>query len=141
MTSIFSRRSVRGYELRHGIEGFAHQTAVALGLPGVSVEWQPISTAAINQHGRMILSAVKDDAVITHRTIVRYTGFVVHELLHRKYTDFLARDNRPYVDALHNALEDAWIERRAIKAALTGNIRAVLTDLVGQIVDESMDKV
>lgn len=141
MTSIFSRRSVRGYELRHGIEGFAHQTAAALGLPGVRVEWQPISTAAINQHGRMILSAVKDDAVITHRTIVRYTGFVVHELLHRKYTDFLARDNRPYVNALHNAVEDAWIERRAIDAALTGNIRAVLTDLVGQIVDESMDKV
>jgi Mg-chelatase subunit ChlD len=141
MTSIFNRRSVRGYELRHGIEGFAHQTAAALGLPGVRVEWQPISTAAINQHGRMILSAVKDDAVITHRTIVRYTGFVVHELLHRKYTDFLARDNRPFVNALHNALEDAWIERRAIDAALTGNIRAVLTDLVGQIVDESMDKV
>lgn len=139
--SIFARRTVRGYEFRQGITSFAHQLADHLDLSGISVEWEQISTAAINGYGVMKLAAVPDDAVIERRTVVRYAGFVVHELLHRKYSNFSTWGENTYLRSLHNAVEDAWIERTAIAAGLTGNIRALLTDLIQQIVDESMVKV
>jgi Mg-chelatase subunit ChlD len=68
-------------------------------------------------------------------------GFVVHELLHRMYTDFNARGGVQYVQQLHNAIEDAWIERKGIAANLTGNIEGLLTTLVNGMVDEAMDAV
>lgn len=141
MTSILNRRSVRGWELRQGVEQFAHQTAKHLGLHGIRVVWAAISTAAINGNGTMILAAVKDDAVISRATLVRYVGFVLHELLHRKYSRFDVNGDTDYLRRLHNAVEDAWIERRAIREGLTGNIKAVLTELVQQIVGESIPQV
>ena len=141
MTSILNRRSVRGWELRQGVEQFAHQTAKHLGLHGIRVVWAAISTAAINGNGTMILAAVKDDAVISRATLVRYVGFVLHELLHRKYSRFDVNGDTDYLRRLHNAVEDAWIERRAIREGLTGNIKAVLTELVQQIVNESIPQV
>ena len=138
MTSILNRRSVRGWELRQGVERFAHQTAKHLGLHGIRITWAPIATAAINGSGTMILAAIKDDAVISRATLVRYVGFVLHELLHRKYSRFDVAGETDYLRRLHNAVEDAWIERRAIREGLTGNIRGVLTELVQQIVDESI---
>lgn len=141
MTSILNRRSVRGWELRQGVEQFAHQTAKHLGLHGIRVVWAAIGTAAINGNGTMILAAVKDDAVISRATLVRYVGFVLHELLHRKYSRFDVNGDTDYLRRLHNAVEDAWIERRAIREGLTGNIKAVLTELVQQIVGESIPQV
>jgi Mg-chelatase subunit ChlD len=137
MTSILNRRTVRGWELRQGVEQFAHQTAKHLGLYRIRVVWAAIPTAAINGNGTMILAAVKDDAVIGRATLVRYVGFVLHELLHRKYSRFDINGDTDYLRRLHNAVEDAWIERRAIREGVTGNIKAVLTELVQQIVDES----
>ena len=141
MTSILNRRTVRGWELRHGVEQFAHQTAQHLGLPGIRVHWERIPTAAINGKGEMLLAAVKDDAVIGRATLVRYVGFVLHELLHRKYSDFEVNGGQDYLRRLHNAIEDAWIERRAIAQGLTGNIKGVLSELVQQVVSESMAEV
>jgi len=138
MTTLMDRRTVRGWELRHGIEQFAQQTAAHLNLRGIQVVWQPITTAAINGSGTMILAAVKDDAVINRATLVRYVGFVLHELLHRKYSRFDVNGDTDYLRRLHNAVEDAWIERRAIAQGLTGNIKGVLTELVQQIVNESL---
>lgn len=141
MSTIINRRTVRGWELRQGVEQFAHQTAKHLGLRSIRITWQPIATAAINGQGDMILAAVKDDAVIGRATLVRYVGFVLHELLHRKYSDFDVNGSADYLRRLHNAVEDAWIERRAIAEGLTGNIKGVLTELVQQIVDESAAQV
>lgn len=141
MSSIINRRTVRGWELRQGVEQFAHQTANHLGLNGIRIKWANIPTAAINGSGTMILAAVKDDAVIGRATLVRYVGFVLHELLHRKYSNFNVKGSDDYLARLHNAVEDAWIERRAIAEGLTGNIKGVLTELVQQIVNESIAQV
>lgn len=137
---LISRRSVRGIEARAGLESFAHGMCAALGLPAVTVTWRPISTAAISQSGQMLLADIGDGTEVTGQTVARYAGFILHELLHRAYTDFGARDRRPYVDRLHNALEDAWIERRAIRSGLTGNVQGLLHALLrGLLADVPAD--
>lgn len=139
---LLSRSSLLGIEARAGVEAFAHHLCSALGLPPVAVQWVPgITTAAINQHGDMLLADLGDAQRVTRSTLVRYAGFVLHELLHRKWTDFKARDRRPFVASLHNALEDAWIERRAIASGLTGNTEGLLHALIGQMVAEAMPQV
>ena len=135
--NIATVRSCRGWELRKGIEGFAHQMQAHLGLPRIRVCWAQIGTACISASGDMTLAAVADDAVIDRRRIVRYVGFVLHELLHRAYSRFDINGDTAYLRQLHNAVEDVWIERRAIKAGITGNMRGVLADLIGQMVDEA----
>ena len=140
--ALLGRPTIRGYEARHGLETFAHVACSALGMPPVTVEWSPgIQTAAINKRGAMILSDIQDDAQVPRGTFVRWVGFVVHELLHRRYTDWSARDPRGYVDALHNALEDAWIESRAIREGLLGNIAAVLRELADGMTTEALHAV
>lgn len=139
---LLSRSSLLGIEARAGVEAFAHHLCSALGLPQVQVQWTPgMSTAAINQHGDMLLSDLGDAQKVTRSTLARYAGFVLHELLHRKWTDFGARDRRPYVASLHNALEDAWIERRAIRTGLTGNTQGLLHALIAQMVAEALPQV
>lgn len=134
--AIFNRPFVHGHELRAGIDAFAHQVCAALSLPKISVEWADgISTAMINRSGDIKVADVRDDARINNATIKRYAGMIVHELLHRKYTDFSARaipgtENYQYRNRLHNAIEDAWIERLAIKQGLLGNISGLLTALL-----------
>lgn len=139
---LLSRSSLLGIEARAGVEAFAHHLCSALGLPQVQVQWVPgMTTAAINQHGDMLLADLGDAQKVTRSTLARYAGFVLHELLHRKWTDFGARDRRPYVASLHNALEDAWIERRAIRAGLTGNTQGLLHALITQMVSEALPQV
>jgi len=139
---LLSRPSLRGIEARAGVEAFASHLCSALGLPPVTVVWTPgLTTAAINQHGDMLLADLGDASTVTRATLSRYAGFVLHELLHRKWTDFKAWDHRQFVAALHNALEDAWIERRAIAAGLTGNTSGLLHALIGQMVAESLTQV
>lgn len=130
---LLNRPAIRGHELRKGIEAFAHHVCSALKLRKVSVSWQPIPTAAINAGGNMYLAAVRDDALIKRADVLRYLGFVVHELLHRKYTDFAVEPSPgepSLLRALQNAVEDAWIERRAIRAGLLGNIDSLLVGLL-----------
>lgn len=130
-----------GYEFRPAVTLFAHKTCEALGLDPVEVEWSEYTqTAAINQH-TMILANVRDDAVLTLSDLQRYTGFVVHELLHRKYTLFGVYHNSQYVRTLHNAIEDAWIEHKAIQANLTGNIAVLLGALIDGMTTEGLAQV
>ena len=139
---LLSRSSLLGIEARAGVESFAHHLCSALDLQPVRVRWvDGIQTAAISQYGDMMLADIGDAQTVTRSTLVRYAGFVLHELLHRKWTDFNARDYRPYVDRLHNALEDAWIERKAIRSGLTGNAGGLLHALIGQMVDEALAQV
>jgi hypothetical protein len=130
-----------GYEFRPAVTLFAHKTCESLGLDPVEVEWSEYTqTAAINQH-TMILANVRDDAVLTLSDLHRYTGFVVHELLHRKYTLFGVYHNSQYVRTLHNAIEDAWIEHKAIQANLTGNIAVLLGALIDGMTTEGLAQV
>jgi Mg-chelatase subunit ChlD len=131
-------RKIKGWEFRAGIEATAHKVCADLGIAPVTVGWSGISTAAINSAGQMMLANIADDAVVNQSTINRYAGFVVHELLHRKFTNFRITDHRSYVSSLHNACEDAWIERKAIAENLTGNVEALLRELINTIVTESL---
>jgi len=130
---------MRGYELHQAVEAACHKVCSALKLRPVTVEWSPfVPTAAISQSGRILLKDVAADAIVPKVMLERYVGFVVHELLHRKYTDFAARDGRQYVDSLNNAVEDVWIERQGIKAGLTGNITHLLTVLIDGMISEAL---
>ena len=140
---LLSRPSISGWEMRSGIESFAHHCANALGLSGIKVQWsRGTSTAAISRGGDLYLANVKDNARINRALFTRYVGFVVHELLHRKYTDFLtAGHGSPFLAMMHNAVEDCYIERRGIKEGLLGNIEGLLTDLIGGMVAEALVEV
>ena len=131
-------KRLNGIQFRQGVEQAVSKIASDLGMK-VTLLWNAgISTAGINGKGMMHLANVADDAVVNAALVDKYTGFVVHELLHRKYTDFTVRGNGEYLDALHNAVEDAWIERTGIAAKLTGNIENLLVKLVNGMVDEAM---
>ena len=136
--NLLRRANVRGFELRRGIETFTNQLTSSLGIKPVTVEWsRAVTTAGINQWGMMYLSDVADDLIVNRATVARYAGFVFHELLHRKWTDFSARDWTPYLDQMHNAVEDAWIENRAVDTALIPNAGPLLSDLLRVMVGEA----
>ena len=131
-------KRLNGIQFRQGVEQAVGKIASDLGMK-VTLFWNgSISTAGIDQRGNMYLANVADDTVVNQALVDKYTGFVVHELLHRKYTDFSVRGNGEYIDALHNAVEDAWIEQKGIASKLTGNIEGLLTKLVNGMVDEAM---
>jgi Mg-chelatase subunit ChlD len=134
-------KRINGIQFRQGVEKAAHKIAADLGMK-ITIEWMNgITTAAINKAGDIILSSVADDAIVTQALLDKYIGFVIHELLHRKYTDFDARSMDQYVSQLHNAIEDAWIERKGIQAGLTGNIAPLLSTLINSMATEANDTV
>jgi len=133
-------KTLKGWEFRKGIEDAAHKVASTLKIK-VTVRWLKIPTACVDSHGNIALSDVRDDAVIKQATYVRYMGFVIHEMLHKKYTGFGIEFSNEYVRQLTNGLEDARIEHLGIAAELTGNIAKVLGDLADAIASEALDKV
>jgi uncharacterized protein with von Willebrand factor type A (vWA) domain len=147
LQTLFRRSTVRGYELRQGVEQLTHHLAKALRLGAVTLTWTPeTTTAAINARGTILVAAVRDDATITRPTLVRYCGFIIHELLHRAHTQFGAMytiqgRNANYRRSLLNAVEDARIERLGIATKTLGNIEQVLHDLMGQMVSEAIAEV
>jgi len=131
-----------GWEFRPAVALFAHKVCAALKLPEVTIEWTDgTQTAAINSRGKIRLANVRDDAVLTRKDLAKYVGFVIHELLHRKYTNFHIRGTTQYIDELHNAIEDAWIETTAINAGLTGNIAELLGTLIDDMATQALDHV
>ena len=131
-----------GHELISGVEAAAHKLCKSLGLQPVQIVWTTdIQTAAINSKGDMLLHDVALDAPVSKSMFHRYVGFVVHELLHRKYTDFKVRGRGNYLGALHNAVEDIWIERSAVKQGLTGNIEGLLSELIDGMVSQALAEV
>lgn len=130
-------KRLNGIQFRHGVEQAVGKIASDLGMK-VTLFWSSqISSAGINRGGKIFLANVADDAVVNQALVDKYTGFVVHELLHRKYTDFNVNGDTQYLCQLHNAVEDAWIERTGIAAKLTGNIEGLLVKLVDGMVDEA----
>jgi hypothetical protein len=136
-------KTYRGYEFKRAVVIGIHKICSDLGLRPVEVRWDAgTQTACINKSGSVILANVKDDAVLTQGDLMRYVGMAVHELLHWMYTDFdavhSAYAHGQYIAQLHNALEDAWIEGKGIKAGLTGNIEELLSALINGMVAEGL---
>ena len=140
--TILSRPSVRGLEFRLGIEAYAHKVGSALGLPSVKVIWNAdVQTAGINCNGDLYLAGVPDDAKVSRALVVKYAAYVVHELLHHKYTDFDVMGKEQYIRTLHNAVEDGWIENTGIDSGLLGNIGPLLGEMIDTMTREALDTV
>ena len=141
--TILNRPTVRGLEFRLSLEAFAHKVGKSLGLPRVIVFWESsIQTAGINSSGELYLAGVLDEAIITRAMVVKYAGYVVHELLHHKYTDFgVTNSGLPYINALHNGVEDGWIENKGIASGLLGNISPLLGELIDTMTRKALDEV
>jgi Mg-chelatase subunit ChlD len=140
--TILSRPSVRGLEFRLGLEAYAHKVGSALGLRRVRVLWRhDVQTAGINVNGDLYLSGVPDDAKVNRALVVKYAAYVVHELLHHKYTDFDVMSKEQYIRTLHNAVEDGWIENTGINSGLLGNIGPLLGEMIDTMTREALTTV
>ena len=137
--TILSRPSVRGLEFRLGIEAYAHKVGSALALPKVMVLWRhDVQTAGINDYGQLYLAGVPDEATVNRALVVKYAAYVVHELLHHKYTNFGYASNDQYIRTLHNAVEDGWIENTGIASGLLGNIGPLLGEMIDNMTNEAL---
>jgi Mg-chelatase subunit ChlD len=140
--TILSRPSVRGLEFRLGIEAYAHKVGSALGLSRVRVLWRhDVQTAGINDYGDLYLAGVTDEAKVSRALVAKYAAYVVHELLHHKYTDFGVKSPEQYIRTLHNAVEDGWIENTGIQSGLLGNIGPLLGEMIDTMTKEALETV
>ena len=137
-------RKYFGWEFKPALTTAIHKMATDLSIRRVNVQFkESIPTAAINRHGQIYITNIKDDAVMSQLDLQKFTGFGLHELLHRKFTDFDAIDTSksPYLIGLHNAIEDAYIENRAVRMALTGNAQGLLGLLIDTMATKALDEV
>ena len=142
ISTLMGRASIRGWELRQGVESLVEQVCRSRKLYPPRIYWDgTIGTAAVSADGRkMWLACPADDAHITRAVFVRYVGYVLHEVLHLVYTK--GEPSMPgYLRSLWNGIEDAWIERRGIADRVAGNINAVLTELLRQMTGEALAEV
>ena len=128
---------MKGHTFKAGVESILNKISANSSLKINKIVWENISTACVNSAGEVSLADVADDAVLSQAFLDRYVGFVIHELCHIKYTDFSVRADTQYMRQLHNAVEDVWIERRAIKDGLTGNIASIFSKLINQMILEA----
>ncbi len=136
---MLNRATMRGYELRAGVEMFARAANAALSNKKIVIVWTAsVPTAAVDAYGQMYLHNFADDAVVTRAMFRKFIGYVVHESLHVAYTDFHAVQRQPYLAKLHNAVEDVWIERKGIKAKIFGNIKATLHGLIAEMAEKAL---
>jgi cobalamin biosynthesis protein CobT len=132
---------MKGYIFKRSVETILNKIASTSKLKVKVIMWANIPTASVNSAGVVSLADVRDDANLSQAFLDRYVGFVVHELCHVKYTNFKANSEDQYLNQLHNAVEDIWIERQAIKQSLTGNVANVFKRIIDQMVAESLDNV
>lgn len=137
-------RKYFGWEFKPALTAAIHKMASDLSIRRVNVQFkESIPTAAINRHGQIYITNIKDDAVMSQLELQKFTGFGLHELLHRKFTDFdqIDTSKSPYLIGLHNALEDAYIENRAVRMALTGNAQGLLGLLIDTMANQALVEV
>ena len=128
---------MKGHTFKAGVESILKKISANSSLKISKIVWDNIPTACVNSAGDVFLADVADDAVLSQAFLDRYVGFVIHELCHVKYTDFSVKADTQYMRQLHNAVEDVWIERRAIKDGLTGNIASIFSKLINQMILEA----
>ena len=133
-----------GYQFRRAVEEAALKVCKTLKLGTVRIYWTTATTTAgINYGGDMCLADVADDARLNEADLHKYMGFVVHELCHRAYTDFnvFYQTSPDYLKQLHNAVEDAFIEHKAIAKGVTGNVTVLLSTLIDRMTNEALENV
>lgn len=133
-----------GWEFKPALTAAIHKMASDLGMSKVDVTFRSdIPTAAINRQGRIFIQNIKDDAILNRSDLEQFTGYAMHELLHWKYTNFgvMEQSNIKYLIQLHNGIEDAWIENRAIANKLTGNVAQLLGSLIDRMAAEGLREV
>jgi len=128
---------MQGHTFKSAVENILRKISSNSQLKIRRITWSNISTACVNSSFDVQLADVKDDAVFSQAFLERYVGFVIHELCHVKYTNFSTRGNDPYLNQLHNAVEDIWIERKAISTGLLGNVESIFTKLINQMISEA----
>jgi cobalamin biosynthesis protein CobT len=131
----------KGYQFRSAVDELILKVAASFGIKPRIFWSSAITTAGIDRHNRIYIANVRDDAVMTHADLIKWAGFGVHEILHSLYTDFDVRGNTKYEDALHNAVEDAFIEHKGISLAVTGNVKSLLTELIEMMTTSALDTV
>ena len=131
-------KKYKGYQFKSAVAELIKKVAKDNDIR-VKITWDAgISTAGIDRNNRLMLADVADGAILSEVDLAKYVGFGVHEILHAKYTDFSAGDTKSqYLAQLHNAVEDAWIERDGIAASVTGNINNLLTTLIEGMVQRA----
>ena len=137
-------RKYFGWEFKPALTATIHKMASDLSIRNVNVQFkESIPTAAINRHGQILITNIKDDAVMSQLDLQKFTGFGLHELLHRKWTDVdqIDTSKSPYLLGLHNAIEDAFIENRAVRQALTGNVQGLLGLLIDTMATKALTEV
>ena len=137
-------RKYFGWEFKPALTTAIHKMASDCEIRRVDVTFkESIPTAAINRHGQILITNIKDDAVMSQLDLQKFTGFGLHELLHRKWTDFdqIDTSKSPYLLGLHNAIEDAFIENRAVRQALTGNVQGLLGLLIDTMATQALTEV
>ena len=144
-------RKYKGYEFREAITAFAHKAAKAVGVFLGDVQWVAgATTASINERHEMRLPDVRDDAVLTQVQLVKYTGYILHELMHGKFTRFdqwtdlteraeAGGLDPKYTFKMWNGIEDAYIENRAIREGITGNVDAAMTAMADHVMQRAFD--
>ena len=131
----------KGYELRQGVAVFAHKLCSNLGRPPVTVVWSSsVQTAGISTSGTMYLADIADDVTVHRSVFEKYCGFVAHELCHHVYSGNVFGSTQ-YLNSLRNAIEDAWIEHKAIQSGMTGNIDTLFTNLIEMMTEQAMTDV
>jgi hypothetical protein len=136
-------RKYFGWEFKPALTAAIHKIAADCEIRNVNVQFkESIPTAAINRHGQILITNIKDDAVMSQLDLQKFTGFGLHELLHRKFTDFdqIDTSKSPYLLGLHNAIEDAYIENRAVRMALTGNAQGLLGLLIDTMATQALSR-
>jgi Mg-chelatase subunit ChlD len=128
-------KTIYGHQFRSGITAYLGKLGTALKLR-LTVEWAEVQTPCIDLHrGAVMLPSVADDARLPASLIERYAGYCLHEILHALWTDRIPLQDR-YLHQLANALEDARIERRAIREGLVGNAEGLFKGLLRGILAE-----
>lgn len=129
-------KTIYGHQFRSGITAYLGKLATALKLR-LTVEWAEVRTPCIDLYrGAVMLPSVADDARLPASLIERYAGYCLHEILHALWTDRIPLEDR-YLHQIANALEDARIERRAIREGLVGNAEGLFRGLLRGILAEA----
>lgn len=134
-------KTYKGYQFRSAVDELILKVAASFNITPRIYWSNAISTAGIDRHNRIYIANVRDDAVMTHADLIKWAGFGVHEILHSLYTDFDVRGNTKYEDALHNAVEDAFIEHKGIYNSVTGNVKSLLSELIEMMTASALDTV
>ena len=129
-------KTIFGHQFRAGITAYLGKLGTALNLR-LTVEWAEVQTPCIDLYrNAVMLPSVADDARLPASLIERYAGYCLHEILHALWTDRIPLEDR-YLHQIANALEDARIERRAIREGLVGNAEGLFRGLLRGILAEA----